>query len=98
MPSITRHVTTDRASRYLHQLCSHASRMRHHAGPRAEATSETTGRITRGTATCELTAGPTTLTLLVTADDSEQLKSLQQAVTGTLERAGRRDGLTVVWE
>ncbi|MEY9892144.1 hypothetical protein ABIA31_005819 [Catenulispora sp. MAP5-51] len=105
MPAIQGHVATDRASRYLQQLCSHASRMRHlgrhadrHAGPHAEATSDTAGRITRGTAVCELTAGPTALSLHLTAEDEQQLKGLQEAVTRTLERAGRRDGLTVVWE
>lgn len=102
MPTTEAHVPTERASRYLQQLCSHASRMRHglgfgHAGPAAEATSNTTGRITRGTAICELTADPTGLTLRATADDAEQLRSLQEAVTRTLERVGRRDGLSVVW-
>ncbi|MEY9926239.1 hypothetical protein ABH926_000861 [Catenulispora sp. GP43] len=96
MPTVNGHIATDRASRYLQQLCSHASRMRH-AGPRTEATSDTTGRITRGTAACELTAGPTALWLRITAEDEEQLKGLQEAVTRTLERVGRRDGLTVVW-
>ena len=90
-------VPTDRAARYLHQLCSHASRLRH-AGPSAEATSDTTGQITFGTARCELTAGPAALTLRVTADDEEQLRTLQERVAHTLERVGRRDGLTVVWE
>lgn len=96
MPSVEGHVATDRATRYLHQLCSHASRLGH-AGPSAEATSDTTGRITSGGATCELTAGPTALTLRLTADDEQQLRGLQTAVTSTLERIGRRDGLAVVW-
>lgn len=108
MPTAEADVATERASRYLQQLCSHASRMRHggghspgrsrdHAGPIAEATSDTTGRITRGTAVCDLTAGPTALTLRATADDAEQLRGLKEAVTHTLERIGRRDGLKVVW-
>ncbi|WP_194912728.1 DUF2218 domain-containing protein [Catenulispora rubra] len=96
MPTVEARVSTDRASRYLQQLCSHAARM-HHGGPRAEATSDTTGRITRGTAVCDLTAGPNALELRIAADDEEQLKALQQAVTRTLERVGRRDGLTVFW-
>ena len=102
MPTAEATVSTDRASRYLQQLCSHASRIRHshgrgHAGPSAEATSDTTGRITLGTAICDLTAGPTSLALHATADDEEQLRALQEAVSRTLERVGRRDGLTVVW-
>lgn len=112
MPTAEADVATERASRYLQQLCSHASRMRHrlghgsghsparsrdHAAPIAEATSDTTGRITRGTAVCDLTAGPTALTLRATADDAEQLSGLKEAVTRTLERIGRRDGLKVVW-
>jgi hypothetical protein len=96
MPTAEAHVPTERADRYLRQLCSHASRL-HHAGPRAEATSDTTGRITLGTAHCELTAGPTALVLRATADDEAQLKELQERVAHTLERVGRRDGLAVVW-
>lgn len=100
MPTSEALVTTDRAARYLQQLCSHASRMRHggaQAGITAEATSDTTGRITRGTAYCDLTAGPTALALRATADDEQQLRALQDAVTRTLERIGRRDGLAVRW-
>lgn len=102
MPTAEALVPTERASRYLQQLCSHASRMRHghgrdHAGPSAEATSDTTGRITRGTAVCHLTATPTGLVLHASADDEEQLSGLQEAVTRTLERVGRRDGLRVSW-
>lgn len=102
MPTAEAVVPTERAARYLRQLCSHASRMRHghgrgHAGPRAEATSDTTGRITRGTAICELTATPANLILRASADDEEQLRGLQEAVTRTVERIGRRDGLIVVW-
>lgn len=96
MPTAEAHVPTDRATRYLNQLCSHASRL-HHRGPSAEATSDTTGRITLGTARCDLTAEPTGLTLSLTADDEQQLRGLQAAVTKTLERVGRRDGLVVVW-
>lgn len=102
MPTSEAHIPTERASRYLRQLCSHASRMRHghgrnHAGPSAEATSDTTGRITRGTATCDLTATPAGLVLRASADDEEQLKGLQEAVTRTVEQVGRRDGLRVLW-
>ncbi|MEZ0115520.1 hypothetical protein ABH920_009559 [Catenulispora sp. EB89] len=96
MPTMEARVPTDRAARYLQQLCSHAGRM-HHGGPRAEATSDTTGRITRGAAVCDLTAAPDALVLRVTGDDEQQLKALQEAVTRTLERVGRRDGLTVFW-
>jgi hypothetical protein len=96
MPTAEAYVPTDRAIRYLQQLCSHASRLGH-AGPSGEATSGTTGRITFGGARCDLTAGPTALTLRVTADDEQQLRGLQEAVTRTLERVGRRDGLAVVW-
>jgi hypothetical protein len=97
MPTAEAHIPTDRAARYLQQLCSHASRIGH-AGPRTEATSGTTGRITLGDAYCDLTAEPAALTLRVTADDEQQLRGLQEAVTRTLERVGRRDGLAVVWE
>jgi hypothetical protein len=99
MPTAEAHIPTDRASRYLRQLCSHSSRF-HHAGraaPQAEATSDTTGRIIRGSARCELTADSTGLALHLAADDEEQLRDLQTALTRTLERIGRRDGLKVVW-
>ena len=102
MPTAEAHIPTERASRYLRQLCSHASRTRHghdrgHTGPSAEATSDSAGRIARGTAVCELTADPAGLLLRATADDEEQLRALQEAVARALERVGRRDGLRVVW-
>lgn len=99
MPTAEAFIATDRASRYLQQLYSHSSRIHHfgHGTPQAEAISDAAARITRGTARCDLTAGPTGLTLRVTADDEEQLRALQEAVTRTLERVGWRDGLKVVW-
>lgn len=100
MPTIRATVSTTRAARYLAQLCSHAG----HSGSAiphqltSEAISDTSGRIRLGEAWCDLAADAAALTLVVSAEDPEQARNVQTAVTRTLERIGRRDGLVVVWE
>ena len=47
--------------------------------------------------TC-LDADPTRLTVRVEADNEENLRRVQDIVTADLERFGRRDGVTVVWQ
>lgn len=47
---------------------------------------------------CEITAGPDTLTLRVEAVDAQSLRRIQEVLTGDLERFGRRDGLSVTWQ
>ncbi|MEQ4723182.1 DUF2218 domain-containing protein [Nonomuraea sp. B19D2] len=112
MPTAEAHITTDRASRYLVQLCRHASQMGHgfpsHAnrGPHiggerpknVEAKwSETDGTISLDWGTCTLRATPKELTLHVEAVDEDGLQRIQALLTRNITRIGRRDNLTVEW-
>ena len=96
-------VDTDRAGRYLEQLCRHAAAMgtggHRHGGPAVAAersadrgvlTLEPWGR-------CVLHAGAAALTLRVEAADADGLRAIQDIVTRDLERFGRRDGVAVRW-
>ncbi|WP_433436586.1 DUF2218 domain-containing protein [Nonomuraea sp. CA-141351] len=112
MPTVEAHITTDRAGRYLVQLCRHAAQMGHgfpthpgrgpHMGGerpkdiKAE-WSETEGTITADGATCFLQAAPGVLTLRIEAEDEDRLQRVQALVTRNLTRMGRRDNLTVDW-
>ncbi|MEV0236300.1 DUF2218 domain-containing protein [Nonomuraea sp. NPDC050786] len=113
MPSAEAHVTTDRAGRYLVQLCRHAAQMGHglpahpgrgsHTGGERPKDikadwSETEGTITVDGATCFLRATPHHLTLRVEAEDEERLQRAQALVTRNIIRMGRRDNLTVSWD
>lgn len=103
MPTAEARVPTDRASRYLTQLCRHTNqmgRMRHAgSGPQVRHTesSDTTGTVHFGQGTCTLTAEPDALILRVDADDETTLRQLQDGITRRLETIGRRDRLTVTW-
>ncbi|MFI7127849.1 DUF2218 domain-containing protein [Nonomuraea sp. NPDC050153] len=112
MPTAEAHVTTDRAGRYLVQLCRHATQMGHglpaHPGRRPHPGgerpkdikaeySETEGTITVDGATCFLRATPTALTVRVEAGDQDGLQRVQTLVTRNITRMGRRDNLTVDW-
>ncbi|GAA3235720.1 DUF2218 domain-containing protein [Nonomuraea helvata] len=113
MPSAEAHVTTDRAGRYLAQLCRHAAQMGHgfpahpgrgsHTGGerpkdvKAE-WSDTEGTITVDGATCFLRATPHDLTLRVEAADEDGLQRAQALLTRNITRMGRRDNLTVDWD
>jgi hypothetical protein len=111
MPASQASVRTDRASRYLAQLCNHGSQMgrlalhrpRSHsdggappAVQHAEA-SDTDGVIDFGWGRCALHATDDALTLTAEADDPENLCRIQEGVARRLERIGRRDRLTVSW-
>ncbi|HKN97109.1 MAG TPA: DUF2218 domain-containing protein [Pseudonocardiaceae bacterium] len=111
MPTAEAQVRTDRASRYLVQLCRHLgqmSRMRHQMparhGGQAPSTvehadwSDTTGTIRFTQGTCTLQATDDALTLRVAADDEDTLRQLQQGIARRLDTIGRRDQLTVHWQ
>lgn len=109
MPTAETQVTTDRASRYLVQLCRHLNQMsgmRHRAptrhGSQAPAIeqvdwSDTTGTIRFAQGTCTLHAGDDALTLRVEAEDEDTLRQLQEGIARRLNTIGRRDNLTVHW-
>ncbi|MGW0765696.1 DUF2218 domain-containing protein [Streptomyces sp. NPDC002676] len=111
MPACETRIATDRASRYLVQLCRHTDSMRGmrhrapaaHGGRRMPAVEHVewsgthgTVRFAEGRWTLDATAEA--LTLRVEADDEEALRKLRNGITGRLEKIGRRDGLTVTWQ
>ncbi|WP_049559204.1 DUF2218 domain-containing protein [Nonomuraea sp. SBT364] len=91
MLTSTSRVETDRASRYLVQLCKHFARK-----VPAEWTDEK-GTATFDWGTCALLARPDALHLAIEAPDEESLDRVRYVVTDHLERFGTRDNLTVVW-
>ena len=110
MPTADTQITTERASRYLTQLCRHLgqmSRMRHRApgrpgGPLPPAVekvdwSDTAGTIRFAEGTCTLSATADTLAVRIDADDEDTLLRLKDGVARRLETIGRRDHLTVHW-
>ncbi len=112
LPTAEARIVTERPGRYLAQICEHISRLgaaghRVHAAhgrtppplprPRRVEHTATDGVIDFGTALCTLSAQDSLLILRLAADDPRTLTGLQDAMTRTLERVGRRDGLAVVW-
>jgi hypothetical protein len=105
-------VDTDRAGRYLAQLCRHAGEMGRYSGhrPRMHGSghrppdlrnvewTDTEGTIATGEARCTLRATENTLTLRAEAGDRQQLERLQDLVRTRLETIGRRDDLKVIWQ
>jgi hypothetical protein len=92
-------VETERASRYLVQLCRHIH-LAAQQNPRMQAQvdwSDDRGVISFGWGRCTLRADPGALTLRAEAPDEERLHQLQQRVTDRLQQIGRRDRLTVTW-
>jgi hypothetical protein len=111
VPTAQAHIPTDRASRYLVQLCKHGSQMgmralhqpRSHgdAGPpkvRHAEWTDTEGIIDFGGGRCSIKATDERLTLLAEGDDQQHLQRIQDGIAGRLERIGRRDQLTVTWQ
>ena len=92
-------VTTDRASRYLGQLCQHleAIAQAHPQMPVRVEWSDDTGLITLGAARCRLHAGADALTMRAEAPDEQSLHQIEGRLTDRLEQIGRRDQLTVTW-
>jgi hypothetical protein len=105
-------IATDRASRYLTQLCRHASQMSQHphyqprthgggdAPPKVEHTeySDTHGIIKFAWGQCTLQATQDTLTLRAEATDEDGLGRIQEGIARRLETIGRRGQLTVTWQ
>jgi hypothetical protein len=104
-------VGTDRAGRYLAQLCEHLHQLtarpgmhgpagRHDGGPpdprRVEWTADR-GVIVFERATFTLTAAAHELTLRVEAEEAQDLERIKHALSERIEAIGRRDGLTVTW-
>lgn len=104
------HVETDRASRYLVQLCRHVSQLGRpgghrppgggHVAPEVQHVewTDTHGTIDVGWGRCTVEATSDALTLRLESADEEGLERLQTAVAHRLETIGRRDGLKVNWQ
>ena len=101
-------VETDRAGRYLTQLCQHLSQLqsRHglflhgrHRPPKVLHVewSDTFGEMRFENGTCTLEAHEDALLLRVSAPDEASLRSLQQAITHRLATIGHRAGLNILW-
>ena len=105
-------VPTDRASRYLEQLCSHLSQISGHAGDHAHQAqhgpsdqprivtvgwTENRGVITFDRGAIRLHATGDALEVLVEAQGESALAQLKRAFGARLEMIGRRDELSLTW-
>ncbi|WP_045877043.1 DUF2218 domain-containing protein [Pseudofrankia sp. DC12] len=100
-------VATDRAARYLTQLCGHLNAIQH----RHEARHSSAGlpqirtvtlsgnaallEFDRGT--CRLEANDDALILSADATDADSLQQIKTALTHRLETIGAREGLRLTW-
>jgi hypothetical protein len=111
MPTAEAQVDTERANRYLAQLCRHFSNLRRHESRRhadeAQARpdvqvhvewSETQGTVTFDWGRCTMQADPDALKLRAEADDEDNLQRVQDLVGEHVERFGARDQLKVSWK
>ena len=92
-------VDTDRAGRYLVQLCQHVDAVAQR-NPQMQARVEWSGElglIDFGGARCVLRAEPGVLWLRAEAEEEDSLHQIEQRVAERLEQVGRRDRLTVRW-
>jgi hypothetical protein len=101
-------VTTDRASRYLAQLCEHlsaigqggAGQADRHIGPGNAPTVEWTtdhGLVRIGDAQFTMDATPDGLALRAEAPDPAALDRIKHMLTQRIQSIGRRDNLMVHW-
>lgn len=92
--SLTSHatVTTERASRYLKQLCKHFDH-------KADSTfDDHKGQTVFEFGVCDFQALDGELVLDLTASDSEKMDRLEFVVGDHLERFGKKDELSVDWK
>lgn len=109
MPIAHAEVSTDRASRYLVQICEHLNQISDHARHGAPADphsplqvrrvewTDQHGRIEFPAAWCTLDATDSTLTVTVAADEADELQRMQDLFTTRFDTIGRRDNLTLTW-
>jgi hypothetical protein len=107
-------VETERASRYLDQLCRHAQQMGSHPHYRPGAhgsgdthrppevhhveRSDTDGTVRLSLGQWTLRATPDALVLRIEADSEANLRRMRELITSRVEKIGRRDHLTVAWQ
>ena len=105
------HVETQRAPRYLAQLCRHFSNLRRHESRGREHETaqppdievhvewqENHGTITFPWGRCTLNATADGLALAVEAPDEPARQRIEDLVGSHVERFGERDHLTVNWQ
>ncbi|MCP2261199.1 hypothetical protein LX15_004920 [Streptoalloteichus tenebrarius] len=91
MPNSEARVATERASRYLVQLCKHLGHK-----VTAEWTEER-GRVDFGFGTCVMEAVDGALVMRAEGQDDEALGRVEHIAGDHLERFAARDGLKVTW-
>ena len=92
MHESTADIATDKASRYLQQLCKHFA----HKTQVSFNTSK--GRISFTGGDCRLEADENRLRLSVTAPNAETLAKLQDVAARHLERFAFREDLKITWQ
>ncbi len=109
MPTAQTRIPTDRAGRYLAQLCHHLNQISGHArhgsatdggGPpqvRRVEWNGSHGVIDFASGRCTLDATSDELTIKLAAEDANELQQLQELLSARLETIGRRDNLVVAW-
>jgi hypothetical protein len=102
-------IPTERAGRYLTQLCQHLNQISRRPPHRGQSQggrpmqlrrvnySESHGIIEFTSGTCILRATSTELAIDLAADDTNDLRQLQQLLSLRLETIGRRDNLLITW-
>jgi hypothetical protein len=106
VPTAQTRIPTDRAGRYLVQLCQHLNQISGHArhgaggGPppiRHVEWSDSHGVIEFASGQCTLDATGDALTIDLAAADTDELREMQQTLAARLKTIGRRDNLVVTW-
>lgn len=107
MPDAHTRIPTERATRYLVQLCEHLDQINdrqatHNTDAHAPKLqridwSDTHGIIVFAFGQCQLQAAADSLTIRLTAEDATALQHMQRMFTTRLETIGRRDNLAVTW-
>jgi hypothetical protein len=97
MPTAEAQIQTDRASRYLIQLCRHAEHMRAMRRVDHVDYSDTVGLVRFSDGELRLQATADDLTLRIEAADDNALQRLQDGIGDRLQKIGRRDQLTLTW-
>jgi hypothetical protein len=109
VPTAQTRIPTDRAGRYLAQLCHHLNQISGHTrhgsaidggGPpqvRRVEWNGSHGVIEFASGRCTLDATSDELTIKLAAEDTNELQQIQQLFSARLETIGRRDNLVVTW-
>ena len=105
MPTLHAQIHTERANRYLVQLCKHAAAMGgggHTLRMQVRVSadwSDISGTVTfTPWGRCTLSAADDTLTVRIDAADQDGLTRIRDVIDRDLQRFSHRDPLTVTWQ